>query len=266
MVEETYEVRMRQMIAMMLHRIGFGAYRFRSDFSEIIFQFLRETNPPEMTHKLTRFGPSQDGGYFVPELSKNFDYLFSPGVGNQAEFDLEFANKGIPVYQLDGTIGQAPVSHKNIVFWNKNLSSISTEMSLSLDDWVNLCAPKMHFGILQLDIEGGEYEAFLACSNETMRRFSCMVVEFHSLERLSAPILGDAIINTVRKILQTHLVVYRNVNNNGRWFKYQGKEIPSTVEITFLRKDLFQPSIKVEEIPHLANTSKRLNRQLGAKG
>lgn len=39
-------------------------------------------------------------------------------------------------------------------------------------------------GILQMDIEGTEYEVILSTSTENLLKFQCLIIEFHNLHQI----------------------------------------------------------------------------------
>lgn len=257
---------MRQMVAKLFHYLGVGLFVIAADYKSRVDSLLGMSDPPSQTHKLVRRGPPGDGGYFVPELEIPYDYVFSPGVGGEMGFDLEFADMGVPVFQIDGSIAAPPRKHTNIQFEPLFLRPVTIGDGITLEDWVTQCAPDMKFGLLQLDIEGAEYEAILSSSSSFLEKFAAIVVEFHSLERVGAPLSGDMILNTMAKLLKSHTVVFRAVNNNGQWFRRGGIEHPSTIEVTYLRRDLFVPSMPLKSMPSFRNVASKPGRQLDQYG
>jgi hypothetical protein len=253
---------MRQTVARLCHFLGVGLFVIAEDYRSRVESLLRMTAPPPQTHNLVRRGPQGDGGYFVPELEIPFDYVFSPGVGGEMGFDMEFANAGVPVFQIDGSIAAPPEEHRKIEFKSLFLKPVSIGDGITLEDWVTECAPDMKFGLLQLDVEGAEYEAILSSSKSLLGRFASIIIELHSLERIGAPLSGDMILSTLAKLLESHAVVFRSVNNNGEWFRRGGIEHPSTIEVTYIRKDLFVPSMPLMTVPSFRNVSSKPARQL----
>ena len=74
------------------------------------------------------------------------------------------------------------------------------------------------------------------------RIFKVMVIEFHSLRHLWNKAFFRIIETVFNKILQTHICVHLHPNNfkgtKGSVITQFGLEIPSLMEMTFLRKDV----------------------------
>jgi hypothetical protein len=99
----------------------------------------------------------------------------------------------------------------------------------------------MEHGILQMDIEGAEYEVLVSADTRDLSKFACVVLEFHQLELLVTRFAGGFILRSVEKLNQSHIPISRHVNNNGPIYRRGGLSVPSTLEVTFLRRDLFEP-------------------------
>jgi hypothetical protein len=139
----------------------------------------------------------------------------------------------------DYSVDNPPVNHELFSFEKKFLGSENNEIFMTLDNWISRNANSLQDMILQMDIEGAEYEVFLNTSSEILQRFRIIVVEFHDLEHLLSK-LGYAMISqTFKKLLQDFEIVHIHPNNimKAKRVKYKGYEIPDVLEITFLRKN-----------------------------
>jgi hypothetical protein len=122
---------------------------------------------------------------------------------------------------------------------------------MTLDDWVDSSIPDSHDDlILQIDIEGCEYEVFLAASDKLMQRFRIIVVEFHQLGSLWNKPFFSLASRAFEKILQTHSCVHNHPNNCCGVLKHGGLEIPYLTEMTFLRNDRISNHSFTEKFPH----------------
>ena len=104
--------------------------------------------------------------------------------------------------------------------------------------------------MLQMDIEGWEYFAFLNISNELLNRFRIIVVEFHNLQNLWVPSFYDQANAVFSKILETHSCVHIHPNNDSPIHSYNGVDIPPLAEFTFYRNDTIQHNGYVSEFPN----------------
>lgn len=91
--------------------------------------------------------------------------------------------------------------------------------------------------VLQMDIEAAEYHVLLDVSDETLKRFRIMVIEFHRLNRIFSRFQFDVIKATFDKLLRFHHVVHIHPNNVSRSVIKRGLEVPPVMEFTFHRKD-----------------------------
>jgi hypothetical protein len=137
----------------------------------------------ETGHSLVRVGGSGDGGYLVPDDLDGIEACFSPGVANTATFELEMARRGITSFLADYSVDGPPESHPMFRFEKKFLGPREDEVHVTLDGWVARCAPGSGDLVLQMDIEGAEWEVLLAASDATLRRFRVMVLELHDVHR-----------------------------------------------------------------------------------
>jgi hypothetical protein len=121
-----------------------------------------------------------------------------------------------------------------------------------MDTWVNSSDIDHNSDLLlQMDIEGSEYNSIINMSDELLNRFRIIVIEFHSLQDLWQPRFFDFASVAFNKILQSHTCVHIHPNNEDGIDKRLGIEIPRTAEFTFLRNDRIKSKSKAKQFPHL---------------
>ena len=104
--------------------------------------------------------------------------------------------------------------------------------------------------ILQMDIEGDEYDVIFDTSNDILKRFRIIVIEFHRLDTLLDR-YGYQIINTAfRKLLKNFSVVHIHPNNCSEPVRFKEYSFPPVMEFTFLRNDRVSEADFVESFPH----------------
>jgi hypothetical protein len=125
------------------------------------------------------------------------------------------------------------------------------EEFMTMDDWVRLSLPgSLAELLLQIDIEGYEYETFLGMSDALTRRFRIIAAEFHHLDQLWNRPFFRLAMRAFDKILQTHSCVHIHPNNCAGAIDKDGLLIPLAAEFTFLRIDpIIDPSY-ASEFPH----------------
>lgn len=200
-----------------------------------------DTNLP-----LKRIGEDGDGGYVIPETPITPDLVISPGVGSLVSFERHFAEAGITCLMIDGTIANLPENHPNFVFIQKNLGVISNNKTISLKEISNTF--RYHNAILQIDIEGGEFDAFKNVEKEDLTRFSVIVIEIHGLSRILDLDSGiKEIEDLLRKLNLEHVCVHAHANNIAGAFFYIGYRLPNLVELTFVRKEFIDFKVRKME-------------------
>ena len=122
---------------------------------------------------------------------------------------------------------------------------------MTMDDWVGSSVPGSQSDLmLQIDIEGYEYETFLGMSDALARRFRIIAAEFHSLDQLWNRPFFRVASRAFDKILQTHACVHIHPNNCAGALDRDGLLIPSAAEFTFLRRDRILDWSYASVFPH----------------
>ena len=217
-----------------------------------IVELLAKLHPLATAAPLVRLGPRGDGGYLVPDDLGGIEACFSPGVGLISGFEKDCADRGLDVYLADASVEHPGALHERFHFVRKFLGATSGEQFMTLDDWVAGSGVRADSDLmLQIDIEGFEYEVLLAASDPLMRRFRVIVAEFHWLDQFwNEPFFGLAA-RVFEKILQTHACVHIHPNNSSRLMRKRGLAIPPLAEFTFLRRDRLRGPLRhATQFPH----------------
>jgi hypothetical protein len=213
-------------------------------------RLVHRLHPRTTEHPLIRLGGVGDGGYLVPDDLTGIAACFSPGVADCASFEQDAISRGIPCYLADASVNQAPISGDRVHFIPKFIDVLNSDMTMTLDDWVKCNAPNSGDLLLQMDIEGAEWRVLLNVSDETLRRFRILTIEFHSLERLMDKHSFLIIKAVFDRLLRDFLVVHSHPNNSGGKISAGSFQIPRVLEMTFLRKDRVQNSGYITSFPH----------------
>jgi len=213
-------------------------------------EFMNLIGPIDSGHELIRVGPQGDGGYLIPNDLVGLTACFSPGVSDVADFELRLAEQGVPCFLADYSVMQAPVSHPLLSFERKFLGLKNDEVFVTLNQWVEQKAPNQSEFILQMDIEGAEYEVLFDTSDDVLKKFRIMVIEFHNLDKLM--VSGEfTLLNLIfKKIHKFFDVVHIHPNNCAPAYSYQEFQIPPIMEFTFLRRDRVTNRQRVVQFPH----------------
>jgi hypothetical protein len=212
---------------------------------------LQALRPLAGSFELIRIGPDTDGGYLVPNDLDGIRYAFSPGVSTESGFEAELANRGMDVFLADYSVDGPAVPHPRFVFDKRFVGCVTDQRFITLDDWH---AAKVGANdsdlLLQMDIEGAEYETLLAASPSLLGRFRIMIIEFHWLPQLWNQPFFSVVEPVFRKLLTTHAVVHIHPNNCCGSVKSAGLEIPRIAEFTLLRRDRLGATRFQTTFPH----------------
>ena len=212
---------------------------------------LSRLRPVSCEKPLVRLGPDGDGGYLVPDDFAGIKACFSPGVDCVSGFESDCANMGMSVFLADKSVENPAESHELFQFTKKYLGVTTNDDFMTLDDWVTSSWPASEDELLlQIDIEGAEYEVFLNVSDQLMKRFRIIVVEFHHVNQLWNKPFFDVVSRAFDKLLQTHSCVHNHPNNYLGSLKTQNMEMPRLTEMTFYRNDCIKNPSFVKTFPH----------------
>ena len=216
-----------------------------------IRSLMTSLHPITCEKKLIRLGSALDGGYLVPDDFVGIEHCFSPGVAYASDLEYACAERGMGVFMADKSVDQPAVQHERFHFTKKYIGVTTNDKFMTLDDWVaSSVADRESELFLQIDIEGFEYEVFLAASDRLMRRFRIIVAEFHRFDHLWAKPFFKIASRAFEKILQTHSCVHVHPNNGRGSIRRADIEMPLNMEFTFLRKDRIQNFDYAKKFPH----------------
>jgi len=253
------------LIKNLVSQILFGKYTYITKLTKKhkLKSLLTQLYPICCDKNLIRMGPSGDGGYLVPDDLEGIDACFSPGVSLISGFEKECADKGMKVFLADRSVETPAESHDLFHFTKKFIGVTSNSHFMTMDDWVSSSLTDSESDLLlQMDIEGSEYEVILAASDLLMRRFRIIVVEFHSLIELWNRPFFKLVSRVFEKLLQTHTCVHNHPNNCGGSEKRGEIEIPKVTEMTFLRNDRINNSDFAKSFPHPLDSDNKENPPL----
>ena len=252
----------------LVHSLGVDVVK-RTNYAEIS-ALIHALHPRDSGVDLIRLGPDGDGGYLIPDDLSGIEYGFSPGVSTESDFEVDLAKRGLKVYLADYSVDSAASNDSNLFFDKKFVGSLSNREFMTLDEWKNKKIPDYSGDlILQMDIEGAEFEAIMSVSASLLSQFRIMVIEFHFLQELFNRPYFDLTFRVFRKILQNHSVVHIHPNNccgsvkvPKQWThgnRVECLEIPRVSEFTFYRNDRIKKKSYCRVFPHSLdqdNTSK----------
>jgi len=196
-----------------------------------------------------RIGRTLDGGYplFNHRLSE-ITSTFSYGISDDVSFEQDFTNHSDSIiYMYDHTINGLPDTHPQFRFIKE--AGSSENFIKHITETGNLGKKTL---VLKMDIEGHEWELFKNVPLEILSCFEQIVVEIHNLEFLENQYFGfigmshDEMADILEKLNTLFYLGHIHGNNFGGI-----KDIPNTVECSYIRKDLLSeiPPIETSAYP-----------------
>jgi hypothetical protein len=212
---------------------------------------VKSLAPLNASKDLIRLGPDGDGGYLVPDDLSGIEACFSPGVSSVSGFEKACAERGMKIFLADKSVDAPAESHPLFSFTRKHVGATTSDDVMTMDNWVRESLPDERSELLlQMDIEGAEYETLLATSDALLRRFRIAVMEFHWLDHLWSKPFFRVASSAFRKLLQSHACVHIHPNNCCGSLKLKGLEMPRVCEFTFLRRDRLTGRSYATQFPH----------------
>jgi hypothetical protein len=212
----------------------------RQDISQVL-DFLR---PKPQPFDLMRVGGNSDGAYLLPNDLEGISRCFSPGVGDTKIFEDDLLDKfGIESslldYSVTGMNFSRPLVPGKQSFRKKWLSVEAGKDNITIERWIFEESVEGDL-ILQMDIEGAEYENILGTSSVTLRKFRIIVVELHGVAALMQSDEGlGKLVGLARHLDGAFMVCHVHANNAVRPTRVPGAKalVSDLLEVTLLRRD-----------------------------
>ena len=245
-----------------LRRIAFKKGYLIEKLSPItnVKNFISQFKDKYVSCELIRVGSESDGGYLHPNLLKTISYCFSPGVAYQASFEKELSEKfKIKSFMADASVKEAPLLDDNFEFIPKFLGTYTKNEFITLTDWIKQSkVTDEDSKILQMDIEGAEFDVLLYESAEILASFSTLIIEFHRMERMFQKDFLYMLKIIFEKIYKNFSICHVHPNNCCGIYSLNGVDVPRVMEVTFVRNDLINSVLSTNPI-HLPHSLDRKN-------
>lgn len=198
-------------------------------------------------------GGDHDGGYLIPDDLEGISACFSPGVDETSAFELDCSKRGMDLFLSDASVESVgpELLGTNYSFEKKFIGVSNDPLYHTLDEWVTSSKAPGGDLILQMDIEGAEYESLLNCSSQLLNRFRVICIELHHIGEWRNPRYFEFVEKGLSRIMRTHECVHAHPNNSASVFSFDGVDLPNVMELTFLRKDRMKGEGYAHSFPHL---------------
>jgi len=154
-------------------------------------------------------------------------------------------------FSSDAESFNTPIIHDLQTFRKQWLDISQDSNSIALESWMDESEPGDSDLILQMDIEGAEYRNLMATPLTHLKRFRIIVIELHDLNVVNKSSQDDCVRPLLRRLGELFICVHAHPNNCCGEFadNNSGIQIPNVLELTFLRRDRFNPHNANECLP-----------------
>lgn len=252
---------MKNTIKKLLLKLNFSITKVvsRSDLD----LFFKTIKPNSTNKKLIRIGGEFDAGYLIPDDLIGIKNCFSPGVSVEAYFENELAEKyNIKSYMADYSVNESPIKNQMLNFKKAFVGFENRENYVSLENWIIESSLENDTEmILQMDIEGGEYDVIIETSNSVLEKFRIIVIEFHTFDQIFNKSGYQLISSCFYKLLKSFEIVHIHPNNCSDTVVYDRYEVPPVIEFTFLRKDRIENKKFTNKFPNILDKDNQPNKR-----
>jgi hypothetical protein len=214
-------------------------------------ELIRKLQPVDCGTELIRIGASGDGGYLIPDDLEGIRYCFSPGVSSISEFENQLADRHIHSYLADYSVDAPSILRPEFTFDKKFVGATDSGIFITLQTWKDQYL-RDYSGdlLLQMDIEGAEYEVILNAPDKLLDQFRIIAIEFHGLDRLFDAFAFRFLSACFSKLLRLFYVVHIHPNNGAITIRSGDIEIPPTMEFSFLNRKRVTHTTPQTKFPH----------------
>lgn len=201
-------------------------------------------------HRKIRLGRDCDGGYVMLDDFEAIDAAFSFGVGHDASWDLDVADRGISVYQFDHTVPSGPAEHPNLHFFRSKIVPQLHADGETIAQLLRRYAKGFHCRcLLKMDIEGDEWPVLEHVELGQLQRFAQIICEFHNFSRASDPGWCAIAIAAMDKLSKSFQVIHVHGNNHMPFICVGNVPFPEVLEVTLANRERYQFEDINEEFP-----------------
>ncbi len=187
-----------------------------------------------------RIGSPNDGGYICIDDFSPITKCISCGIGDNDDFDLDLAERGIKVLQFDHTVDAAPSRHENLTFYKERIAAKPEDGARTLSSLAQLPNGGEPSILLKMDIEGDEWPVFQTMPEKDLARFRQIVVEFHELQYIRNAATAEKINRVFEKLSRSFFVCHVHANNAGGIELLGGVAVPHILELTFANRHIYE--------------------------
>ena len=215
-----------------------------------IKNMFQKLQPMKTEHELIRIGSDFDGGYLVPNDLQNLEASFSPGVNEEIGFDLDISKICNHCYLADASVDEPAGLASNMTFLKKFIGNYQNPDFIKFEDWVKQNKPKSTNLILQMDIEGAEYDILSSVPDGILQKFRIILIEFHDFNKVFDKAYFQKFKLTFENLEKSHTICHLHCNNSAPYILFNETVIAPVFELTYLRNDRINSKLEKAIIPN----------------
>ena len=207
---------------------------------KLLYNFISSIAPKSVKEKhLIRIGSLNDGGYVMLDHMIENSIVYNFGIGNDVSWDMDLIKYGCTIFQYDHTISDPPTTHPNIHFSKIGIAN-KTSYDGTFKSISDLLKINGHLErsdlIMNMDIEGCEWDILYNLENGILNKFNQFLIEFHNLFDIVLMDRMEEMLSVFKKLNESHQAIHVHANNSSRLSIVSGIMLPETIEITFVQK------------------------------
>jgi hypothetical protein len=229
-------------------------YRYYKDYRimSIRKQLFSELNTVTLENgAMKRFGDAHDGGYLLYDnLMQDVTSAYSYGIDGRDKWGCDISMRyNLVIHQYDCFNTTKPVcaggkfvfheeciGEKYLISDNKTFDSLKNQIIKNKDEKKKL--------VVKIDVEGAEWDSFLATPDEVLNTIDQLIVEFHGVDQ-------EKYIKVFKKLRKIFYLVHVHFNNYACNDKIQ--PFPAwAYETLFVNKRIGKPDKTKSVSPRLA--------------
>ena len=205
-----------------------------------LFDLLHISEVKSNSLNLIRTGSANDGGYIMLDDFHEGGTAYSFGIAGDVSWDKYMVSMGYDIFMYDHTIEKLPEENPHFHFFKKGVCGAGMEAE-NLHTIEYFVKQNNHYDrcnmLLKMDIENSEWNVLNSTSSEILGKFAQMTFEFHKMINPDNP---ELIIQTLRKINQTHKLIHLHPNNNGACISFGGKIFCDLLEASYVIRGKYE--------------------------
>lgn len=196
-----------------------------------------------------RLGNKHDGGYVCLDDFDGIEAALSLGISDDVSWDIEVADKSIPIYQYDHSVEGPPLSHPGFRFHKNKIgaSKEDGETIVAIAEEKRLVKPASV--ILKIDIEHAEWDVLDSTTDETLSLFSQITGEFHGFDEVLDDKWFACAMRIFTKLNKQFRLVHVHGNNCATQIVLGNMLFPRSLELTFANRSRYDLTPSNEAFP-----------------